>query len=58
MLAELTTTKRPTPLRLNAEGRARLQRTPTLRAQVERRRKIAGYDLYEYDRFRVELRRP
>ena len=58
VLGELTTTKRPAPLRLNAEGRAMLQRSHTLRVQVEHRRKIAGYDLYEHDRFWLQLRRP
>ena len=35
-----------------------LQRSRTLRVQVEHRRKIAGYDLYEHDRFWLQLRRP
>lgn len=58
VLGELVATKRPSPLRLNAEGRARLRHSRTLRVQVERRRGIAGYDTYEYDRFWIELKRP
>lgn len=54
IVGELTTSKRPSDLRLNAEGRALLERRRTLRVQIVRRF-IAASNTYRYERFRLEL---